>query len=43
MIGKQDAVSELQQSLDESKQGDEKLTNIAESRINKQAAQPVTA
>ena len=43
VIGKQDAVSELQQSLDESKQGDEKLTNIAESRINKQAAQPVTA
>ena len=43
VIGKSDAVTELQQSLDESKQGDEKLTNIAETRINKQAAQPVTA
>ena len=43
VIGKQDAVSDLQQSLDESKQGDEKLTNIAETRINKQAAQPVAA
>lgn len=43
VLGKQDAVSELQSSLDESKQGDEKLTNIAETRINKQAAQPVTA
>ncbi len=44
LIGKGDAVSELKQSLDEAKQGDEKLTNIAESRINKQAAQqPVAA
>ena len=43
VLGKNDAVSELQQSLDESKQGDEKLTNIAETRINQQAAQPVTA
>ncbi len=43
VLGKNDAVSELQQSLDESKQGDEKLTTIAETRINKQAAQPVTA
>ena len=43
VLAKNDAVSELQQSLDESKQGDEKLTNIAETRINKQAAQPVTA
>ena len=43
VINKQDAVSELQRSLDESKQGDEKVTSIAESRINKQASQPVTA
>ena len=43
VIGKEDAVSELQQSLDESKQGDQKLTDIAENRINKQAAQPVAA
>ena len=43
VLGKQDAVGELQQSLEESKQGDEKLTNIAETRINQQAAQPVTA
>lgn len=44
LIGKADAVSELQQSLDEAKTGDEKLTQIAEQRINKQAAQqPVSA
>ena len=43
LIGKSDAVSELQQSLDEAKQGDEKLTNIAKSRINKQAAQQAVA
>ncbi len=43
VLGKADAVQELEQSLNESKQGDEKLTNIAESRINKQAAQPVAA
>ena len=44
LLGKGDAVSDLQQSLDEAKAGDEKLTNIAESKINKQAAQqPVAA
>lgn len=43
VIGKQDAVQELQQSLEESKAGDQKLTNIAETRINQQAAQPVAA
>ncbi|MGI4826932.1 MAG: hypothetical protein ACRYFU_01880 [Janthinobacterium lividum] len=43
MIGKQNAVSDFDQSLQESKQGDEKLTNIAETRINQQAAQPVAA
>ena len=44
VIGKSDAVQELQQSLDEAKAGDEKLTNIAETKINKQAAeQPVAA
>lgn len=43
VLGKDDAVRELEQSLEESKQGDEKLTNIAESRINKQAAHPVAA
>ena len=42
-MGKDDAVQELQTSLDESKQGDQKLTNIAEARLNKQAAQPVAA
>ena len=42
-LGKQDAVAELAQSLQESKEGDEKLTSIAETRINKQAAQPVAA
>jgi ferritin-like metal-binding protein YciE len=44
VVGKADAISDLQQSLEEAKAGDEKLTNIAEARINKQAAQqPVAA
>lgn len=43
VIGKADAVKELEQSLQESKAGDEKLTNIAETRINQQAAHPVAA
>ncbi len=44
LIGKQDAVADLQQSLEESKAGDEKLTNIGEQRVNKKAAQqPVAA
>ena len=44
LIGKQDAVADLEQSLQEAKAGDEKLTNIAETRINRQAAQqPVAA
>ncbi len=43
LIGKSDAVSELKQSLDEAKSGDEKLTSIAEKKINPQAAQPVAA
>ena len=44
LIGKSDAVADLKQSLDEAKAGDEKLTNIAEQKINKQAAQqPVAA
>ena len=43
VIGKEDAVADLAQSLQEAKTGDEKLTNIAETRINQQAAQPVAA
>lgn len=44
LIGKSDAVSDLQQSLDEAKAGDEKLTQIGEQKVNKQAAQqPVAA
>jgi ferritin-like metal-binding protein YciE len=43
LIGKSDAVADLQQSLEEAKAGDEKLTNIAESRVNKQAAQQPAA
>ncbi len=44
LIGKSDVVADLQQSLDEAKAGDDKLTKIAESKINKQAAeQPVAA
>ncbi len=43
VLGKNDAVADLTQSLDESKAGDEKLTQIAESRINEQAAHAVAA
>ena len=43
LIGKEDAVSELQQNLDESKAGDAKLTAIGESNVNPKAAQPVAA
>ena len=43
VLGKQDAVKELDQSLQESKEGDKKLTSIAETRINPQAAHPVAA
>lgn len=43
LLGKQDAVSELQQSLEEAKSGDEKLTKIGENKINQQAANPVAA
>ena len=44
LLGKSDAVADLQQSLEESKAGDEKLTKLAEQKINKQAAQqPVAA
>ena len=43
LIGKKDAVADLQQSLEESKAGDEKLTKVAESRINPQAAHAVAA
>lgn len=37
-VGKQDAVSETNESLEDSKNGDKKFTELAESRINKQAA-----
>ena len=37
LIGKQDAVKELDQSLQESKTGDEKLTQIAEEKVNPKA------
>ena len=37
-IGKTDAIAELEQSLEDSKNGDEKFTAIAESRVNRQAA-----
>lgn len=44
LIGKSDAVRDLEQSLEESKAGDEKLTKIAETKVNKEAAQqPVAA
>lgn len=37
VLGKSDAVQELQQSLDESKAGDQKLTEIAEQKVNPKA------
>lgn len=38
LIGKGDAVSELERSLEDSKNGDQKFTDIGESRVNQQAA-----
>ncbi len=43
LIGKDDAVSELEQNLNESKAGDQKLTAIGEQNVNPKAAQPVAA
>ena len=37
IIGKQDAVQDLQQSLDEAKTGDKKLTDIGEQKVNPKA------
>ena len=37
VLGKSEAVQELQQSLDESKAGDQKLTEIAEQKVNPKA------
>lgn len=39
LIGKSEAVSELEKNLADSKGGDEKLTRIAETEVNRQAAQ----
>ena len=38
VIGKQDAVSDISQSLEDSKSGDKKFTELAEDKINQQAA-----
>ncbi len=38
-IGKQDAVREIDESLEDSKNGDKKFTELAESKINRQAAE----
>ncbi len=43
LIGKSNAVAGLKQSLEEAKSGDEKLTSIAEKRINPDAAHMVAA
>ena len=43
LIGKEDAVADLQQSLDECKAGDAKITAIGEKNVNPEAAQPVAA
>ena len=39
VIGKQDAVRDIDASLEDSKSGDKKFTELAESKINKQAAE----
>ena len=39
LLKKQDAVSDLQKSLEESKAGDEKFTKLAESKVNQAALQ----
>lgn len=39
LLGKNDVVQELEQNLHDSKGGDEKLTRIGETQVNKQAAQ----
>ena len=39
LIGKSDAVAELEQNLEDSKGGDQKLTSIGESQVNPQAAE----
>lgn len=39
LIGKDDAVQLLDQNLEESKGGDQKLTTIAEEQVNRQAAE----
>ena len=38
VIGKSDAVALLKENLDDSKGGDEKLTHLAETQVNEQAA-----
>ncbi len=43
LIGKSDAVVELEQNLEDSKGGDQKLTKIAETQVNAQAAEGQTA
>lgn len=43
LLGKQDVIKDLQQSLDESKAGDEKLTEVAKSKVNPKAAQQTVA
>ena len=39
VIGKTDAISGVQQSLEDSKTGDKKFTELAESKINQKAAE----
>ena len=42
VIGKSEAVAPLKENLEDSKGGDEKLTNIAETQVNEQAAHAAT-
>ena len=43
LLGKSDAVADLNQSLEEAKAGDEKLTAIAEKTVNPEAAHALAA
>ena len=43
LLGKDDAVADLQKSLQEAKNGDEKFTSIGENQVNREAAQVAAA
>jgi len=43
LLGKNDAVEQMKQSLEECKAGDEKFTQLANSKVNQEAAQSAVA